>query len=111
MMTSVERADQRPTAAAGMAALFFLGAVLLATALVVGVINGHGTPAATTGRMASSVVLVVTGWLAYLRWGQPGLERFAFWIALGMTLGAIGDFFNAELLTFIPLPDPVLGGI
>ncbi|HEX3725689.1 MAG TPA: lysoplasmalogenase family protein, partial [Pirellulales bacterium] len=32
-------------------------------------------------------------------------------IAVGMTLGAIGDFFNAGLLAFLPLEDPVLGGI
>ena len=28
-----------------------------------------------------------------------------------MTLGAIGDFFNADLLSFIPIDPPVLGGI
>jgi len=36
---------------------------------------------------------------------------FALLVAVGMTLGTVGDFFNAGLLDFIPLPDPVLGGI
>lgn len=98
--------------ASWLAALWLVWAGLLAAAMVLGNLEaGHGSAAATAARMGSSVVLVVAGWLAYARWQGTAAGRFAVCIALGMTLGAIGDFFNAGLLRFIPLPDPVLGGI
>ena len=94
------------------AALWFAWALLLAFAIVLGNLEaGHGSVAATAARMGSSVVLVITGWLAYAVWQHTLAGRFALCIAIGMTLGAIGDFFNAGLLNFVPLPDPVLGGI
>jgi hypothetical protein len=34
--------------------------------------------------------------------------RFGVWVALGMTLGFVGDLFMAEV---VPLPQPVLGGM
>jgi hypothetical protein len=94
------------------AALWLLWAVLLATAMIWGSIaDRHGEAMPTACRMASSVVLVVAGWWAFARgrWTRAG--RFSLGIAVGMTLGAIGDFFNAGLLDFVPLVHGTLGGI
>ena len=57
------------------------------------------------------MVLVVAGWLAFGLWHSSAAARFTACIAVGMTLGGIGDFFNAGWLDFVPLDDPVLGGI
>jgi uncharacterized membrane protein YhhN len=75
------------------------------------VLDGHGAPLPTALRMGSSLVLVATGWWAWSLLRSASAGKFAFWIALGMTLGTIGDFFNADLLPFIPIRPPVLGGI
>jgi len=92
--------------------LWLAWAALLALAMIFGnQSGGHAAAAATWARMGSSLVLVATGWVAFALWRKSGAGRFSLWIAIGMTLGAIGDFFNAGLLNFIPLPDPVLGGI
>lgn len=79
--------------------------------MVLGIRFGHEAATATLARMASSVVLVVAGWFAFAVLRNSVGRTFARWIALGMTLGTIGDFFNAGLLDFVPLDDPVLGGI
>ncbi len=92
--------------------LWLLWAAALAGAMISGnVLERHGAPLPTALRMASSLVLVATGWWAWrlLRGATAG--RFAFWIALGMTLGALGDFFMAGLLSFIPIRPTQLGGI
>jgi hypothetical protein len=93
--------------------LWLAWSAFLAAAIVFGNIgdNGHASWFATAARMGSSVVLVVSGWLAFGLWRNSTSGRFAACIALGMTLGAIGDFFNAGLLEFVPIGDPVLGGI
>jgi uncharacterized membrane protein YhhN len=93
------------------AVLWFAWAALLAAAMILGIQLDHSSAAATCARMGSSLVLVAAGWLAFALFRRTGAGRFALLIALGMTLGAIGDFFNAGLLGFVPLPDPVLGGI
>lgn len=96
----------------GLVAVWILWASLLAAAMAIGKFGaGHGSAAATAARMGSSVALVVAGWLAYAWWRNTPWGFYTFCIAAGMTLGTIGDFFNAGLLKFIPLPDPVLGGI
>lgn len=62
------------------------------------------------GRLASSAVLVVAGGvLAAAMAGDVG-RRIGCLVAVGMTLGFLGDLFNAGM---IPLfgQDPVLGGI
>ncbi len=93
-------------------ALWFTWAALLAAAMVLGnQSGGHGGAAATWARMGSSLVLVATGWFAFALFRSTDAGRFALLIALGMTLGAIGDFFNAGLLDFVPLSNPVLGGM
>src|SRR5262245_47268282 len=93
-------------------ALWIAWAVLLASAIFAGNFgDGHGAPGATALRMGSSVALVITGWVAYAVWRSWPAARFVLAIAVGMTLGAIGDFFNAGLLDFVGLSNPVLGGI
>jgi uncharacterized membrane protein YhhN len=105
-------ADPQPSRIAFIS-LFLVWSAFLAAAIVFGNVSadGHASRFATAARMGSSVVLVVSGWLAYGLWHGSAAGRFAACIALGMTLGAIGDFFNAGLLDFVPLGDPVLGGI
>lgn len=57
-------------------------------------------------RILSSAVLVVLAWWLYATTGQTS---FALLIALGMTLGFVGDLYMAQL---IPWPQPhVLGGM
>jgi len=92
--------------------LWVAWAILLATAMILGnVLGSHAHAAATAARMGSSVVLVIAGWWTWLMLRQAAIAPFALAIAIGMTLGAIGDFFNAGLLKFIPLPSGTLGGI
>ncbi|QDU42735.1 YhhN-like protein [Symmachiella dynata] len=64
------------------------------------------------GRLGSSVLLVVAAWLFFLRGRATAASRYLLLIAIGMTLGALGDFFMAgRLQTLIKLPNPALGGI
>jgi hypothetical protein len=59
-------------------------------------------------RMTSSFTLVLAAWTWY-RTVHPGsVAGFGLWIALGMTLGWIGDLCLARLA---PLPQPVLFGM
>jgi hypothetical protein len=59
-------------------------------------------------RMASSFTLVVAAWSwFFLTQGQLS-SRYGLFIAIGMTLGFIGDLFMAQL---IPVKEYVLGGI
>jgi uncharacterized membrane protein YhhN len=60
--------------------------------------------------MGSSLALVVIGILAWLQVGESS-RRYALLITIGMFLGTVGDFFNANLLTFIPKIQPTLGAI
>ncbi len=59
-------------------------------------------------RIGSSLVLVVAGWSWYWFSRDTEVAGFALLIALGMTLGFVGDLFMAELL---PISQPVMGGI
>lgn len=59
-------------------------------------------------RILSSVTLVVAGWSWALFSRDTSVARFATWIALGMTLGFLGDLFMAKLL---PVREPVLSGM
>ncbi|MFO0941257.1 MAG: lysoplasmalogenase [Pirellulales bacterium] len=54
----------------------------------------------TWGRMGSSISLVALAILA-IQQAPNDLKSYARFIAGGMLLGAIGDFFNADLLSFI----------
>jgi hypothetical protein len=64
----------------------------------------------TWGRMGSSIALVILACLAWWQVVQPA-RRYAAWIAVGMLLGTIGDFFNANLMSFVPLKNGTLGAI
>jgi hypothetical protein len=89
--------------------LLALWAVLLFGGFVFGKGDAnHHMPLAT--RIASSLVLVVAGWSWYAlsRGASGGAERYALFVALGMTLGFLGDLLMAGL---IPLEPHVLGGM
>jgi hypothetical protein len=62
----------------------------------------------TWARMASSATLVVIAWLEFVFARQSSLGGYALLIALGMSLGLLGDLFLAGV---IAIPQPVLGGI
>lgn len=102
------RADGRR---ADFVILWLVWAGLLAAAMISGIVQGAAQPWPTALRMGSSVTLVVAAWWAFGRWHDRTVGRYALAIAAGMTLGAIGDFFNAGLLDFVPLADATLGGI
>lgn len=92
-------------------ALWIIWGLLLFGGLLLGQSHDadqHRMP--TWCRMASSLLLVVAGWTWFAATKGWRTERFALLLAVGMTLGFIGDLFNADL---IPLgqANPVLGGI
>jgi uncharacterized membrane protein YhhN len=91
--------------------LWIVWAAALAGAMVLGNLDRHGATPATALRMGSSVVLCIVAWAAYARWQARPVARFALCLAVGMTLGTIGDFFNAGLLEFVPVLKGTLGGI
>jgi len=62
----------------------------------------------TWTRLASSCTLVLAAWSWYLFTQDTSLTTFSLLIAIGMTLGCIGDLLLAELF---PLPQPALGGM
>jgi len=77
-----------------------------------------GKPQTPTGRrmptwtrMLSSLALVLAGWGWYLMAKDTSVGAYAGLIGIGMTFGFIGDLFMAKLLRFIPLKEPVMGGI
>jgi uncharacterized membrane protein YhhN len=69
--------------------------------------------------MGSSLALIAAAWAAWfcflmirLREQRSGAAGFALCIAIGMTLGAVGDFYNANLLdAWAPMGKGMLGGI
>jgi hypothetical protein len=61
----------------------------------------------TWARMASSFVLVALAWDIHVLYGGP-IAPYSLLIALGMTLGFLGDLFMARL---IPVQQHVLGGM
>lgn len=54
----------------------------------------------TWGKMASSIALVVLATLARFQ-VDTSSQRYARWVWIGMILGTLGDFFNADLLSGI----------
>jgi hypothetical protein len=96
-----------------LVALWVAWLALLAAAMVLGNRQaGHAGSAATWARMGSSLALVAAAWIGFWCWRGSRAGRFIALVALGMTLGTLGDFFNAGLLeSLIPLPSPVLGGM
>ena len=89
--------------------LLIVWGCLLFGGFVLGKTNAEGTrrmPAWT--RMGSSLELVIAGWSWYWFVQGGSVGGFALLIAIGMTLGCIGDLFLARLF---PLPQPTLWGI
>ena len=60
-------------------------------------------------RMASSLTLVIAAWYGFSLASTDASARFALPVAIGMTLGFIGDLFMAKLI--IQSEHHVLGGI
>lgn len=90
-------------------ALLILWAALLFGGFLFGKLDSLRTrqmPAWT--RMASSLTLVAAAWSGLFFNRNSAIESFALLIAVGMTLGFIGDLFMAEL---IPVSNHVMGGI
>jgi hypothetical protein len=92
--------------------LWVVWAVLLIGAMAVGHFGGrHAAMLPTAARMGSSVTLVVAAWSAYFLWRAGAARRVLLCLAIGMTLGTVGDFFNAGWLNFVPVVHGTLGGI
>jgi hypothetical protein len=86
-----------------------LWAVLLFGGFMVGTLDTERTRRMPTWtRMASSCTLVIAGWSFFWLYRVSGGCTFVLLIAVGMTLGFIGDLFMAKLL---PLKEYFLGGI
>lgn len=62
----------------------------------------------TWTRLASSGTLVLAAWSCFLFTQDTSLWTFSLLIAIGMTLGCLGDLLLADLFR---LPQPVLGGM
>jgi hypothetical protein len=92
----------------GVALLWIVWALLLFGNFIFGKLNAEGTHRIPRwARMASSFTLVVAAWSWYA-FADVFPKSYSLLIAIGMTLGFIGDLFMAQL---IPLKDYVLGGI
>jgi hypothetical protein len=89
-----------------MLTLLWLWAVLLFGGFILGLIVGGGIP--TPARMGSSFVLVVLAWSWHILTRPSHVAPYSLLIAVGMTLGFVGDLFMAGL---VPFGDRVLGGM
>jgi len=90
--------------------LWLVWAVLLGGGLIAD--NLEMSSASSFGRLGSSVVLILAGWVWYSACRGTGAGKYTLLIAIGMTLGALGDFFMSGLLQqWIVLPKPELGGM
>jgi len=89
--------------------LLGLWAILLVGGLLLGKLDSqrvHRMP--TWTRIGSSLALVALAWWFYLNQSGPEFASYRLLIAVGMTLGFLGDLFMARL---IPVRDHVIGGI
>ena len=90
-----------------------LGLLLVWAALLFGGFAAGPTNAERTrriplwGRLGSSAALVVATWLWWL-FSPNELATPSLWLAIGMTLGFVGDVFMAHVL---PIKQPVIGGM
>ena len=98
-----------PFAQGWLLGLLALWAALLFGGFAFGKLNAARTRRMPTWtRIASSLTLVVAGWSWYAFTHDTAVSTYSLLIALGMTLGCLGDILLAELL---PLKQPVLAGI
>ncbi len=106
-MSLIQLSD--PSQRLWLSGLLFLWAAFLFGGFVFGAANaGTNRRMPTWTRMASSLTLVIAGWSWYLFTRESQVSIFSLLIAIGMTLGCLGDFLLAKL---IPFPEPTLGGI
>jgi YhhN-like protein len=89
--------------------LLLLWAAFLFGGSLFGKLHAQGTRRMPTWtRLASSMTLLLAAWSWYLFTQDTSLSTFSLLIAIGMSLGCIGDLLLAELF---PFPQPVLGGM
>ncbi len=89
--------------------LLVLWALLLFGGFALGRLNADRTRRMPTWtRIVSSLALVGAAWSWYGFTLGSAVSALGLCLALGMTLGCLGDLFLAGML---PLPQPVLGGI
>jgi hypothetical protein len=92
-----------------LAALYAVWAALLFGGFALGRSTpDHTRRMPTWTRMASSVTLVAIAWLWFGFTREVSVNSYALLIALGMSLGLLGDLILAAV---IPLAQPVVGGI
>jgi uncharacterized membrane protein YhhN len=99
----------QPRQQALLLAALIAWAIFLFGGFLFGQRNAEGTarmPAWT--RMASSFTLVVAAWLWFAFARETSVGGYALLIAVGMTLGFLGDLFLAPVF---PITQPVLAGI
>ena len=85
------------------AGLFLVWAGLLFGGFLFGAPDTTGSQCIPTwARMASSLSLVVAAWAWYADAYNSRVSPFSLLIAIGMTLGFVGDLFMAELLAVEP---------
>ena len=90
-------------------ALLLLWGALLLGGFVFGRPDKAGTRRMPTWtRLGSSAVLAIAAWVWYLGSSHQPAAIWLLLIAIGMTLGLLGDLCMAHL---VPLSQPVLGGI
>ncbi len=98
-----------PFARGWLLALLAVWALLLFGGFAFGTLNAEGTRRMPAwARLGSSLVLVAAAWSWYAFTCETAVSTYSLLVALGMSLGCLGDIFLAELL---PLKQPVLGGI
>lgn len=89
--------------------LLIFWALLLFGGFAFGRLNEERTRRMPTWtRLGSSLALVVAAWSWYLFTLGTAASALSLCLAIGMTLGCLGDLFLAGT---VPLPQPVLGGI
>jgi hypothetical protein len=94
---------------AWLAGLLALWAGLLLGGFAFGRLNAERTSRTPTwARIASSLTLVVAAWSWYAVAHGTTVSAFAFLVALGMSLGVLGDLLLARLL---PIPQHVVAGL
>lgn len=101
-----------PLARDWLLALVALWAALLVGGFIFG--RAHGSPAQrmpTWTRMGSSLALTLAAWSWYAFARASPAAAFALLIAIGMTLGLLGDLFLARLILAPGPREPTLAGI
>lgn len=96
----------------GLLWLFIVWATLLFGGFARGPLNAEQTHRIPRfNRMSASATLVLAAWVGVLVTLNTAWGTYALLIAIGMSLGFIGDLFMAELIPVLPDGQHVLGGI